>query len=262
MGHARELTHAQRADGAAACVDDGEGRVAVAGEVLPGGVSQRSRPRANRRGAGAARACVGRADPRRGTSRLVAIERDLVSFRFLTTSRSPDERFALAALAPRLYELAECGARAEMPESARLRAWMLLEALRDFSATTAERFHERPGHSTTEALAAYAHDRVRPRRLCVARHAQFTRLRGSRRSRRAHTVFEQILRAPAPNNNWAAQGRAGQKEECVYVQLRSLVVVPREHLMFDGRCACSRVKRYRLAVSASAKSQGMDSCSG
>ena len=94
------------------------------------------------------------------TSRLVAVERDLVSFPISYYFAELDERFALAALAPRLHELAERGARPEMPESARLRAWMLLEALRDFSTTTAERFHRRPGDSTTETLAAYAHDQM------------------------------------------------------------------------------------------------------
>ncbi|MFI5037824.1 MAG: hypothetical protein ACHP93_05035, partial [Solirubrobacterales bacterium] len=96
------------------------------------------------------------------TSRLVAVERDLVSFPISYYFAELDGRFALAALAPRLYELAERGTSPDMPESARLRAWMLLEALRDFSATTAGRFHGRPGGSTTEALAAYAHDHMRP----------------------------------------------------------------------------------------------------
>jgi hypothetical protein len=96
------------------------------------------------------------------TSRLVAVERDLVSFPISYYFAELDERFALAAQAPRLYQLAERGASPDMPESARLRAWMLLEALRDFSATTAERFHRRPGRSTMETLAAYAHDHMRP----------------------------------------------------------------------------------------------------
>ena len=91
----------------------------------------------------------------------MAVERDLVSFPISYYFAELDERFALAAQAPRLYQLAERGASTDMPESARLRAWMLLEALRDFSATTAERFHRRPGRSTTEALAAYAHDHMR-----------------------------------------------------------------------------------------------------
>lgn len=96
------------------------------------------------------------------TSRLVAVERDLVSFPISYYFTELDERFALAALAPRLYELAERGANSDMPESTRLRAWMLLEALRDFSATTAERFHRRPGRNTAETLAAYAGDHMRP----------------------------------------------------------------------------------------------------
>jgi Ion channel len=96
------------------------------------------------------------------TSRLVAVERDLVSFPISYYFAELDERFALAALAPRLYELAERGAGPNMPASARLRAWMLLEALRDFGATTTERFHRRPARSTSEALAAYAHDHMHP----------------------------------------------------------------------------------------------------
>lgn len=94
------------------------------------------------------------------TSRLVAVERDLVSFPISYYFAERDERFALAALATRLHELAERGTGPGMSASAQLRAWMLLEALRDFSATTAERFHRRPGNSTTDALAAYAHDHM------------------------------------------------------------------------------------------------------
>jgi Ion channel len=94
------------------------------------------------------------------TSRLVAVERDLVNFPISYYFAELDERFALAALALRLQELAERGARPEMPASARLRAWMLLEALRDFGATTAERFHRSPSGGTTEALTAYAHDHM------------------------------------------------------------------------------------------------------
>jgi hypothetical protein len=96
------------------------------------------------------------------TSRLVAVERDLVSFPISYYFAEVDERFALAALAPRLRELAERGTHEDMSEGARLRAWMLLEALRDFSVTIAGRFHRRPGRSMTEALAAYAHDHMRP----------------------------------------------------------------------------------------------------
>jgi hypothetical protein len=95
------------------------------------------------------------------TSRLVAVERDLVSFPVSYYFAERDERFALAALAPRLLELAERGARPDRPEHVRLRAWMLLEALGDFGATTAERFHRRPGRTTADALTAYADDHMR-----------------------------------------------------------------------------------------------------
>jgi hypothetical protein len=96
------------------------------------------------------------------TSRLVAVERDLVSFPISYYFAELDERFALAALAPRLRELATRGTEPGMPAGARLRAWMLLEALRDFGVTTAERFHRRSGDSPSDALAAYAHDQMRP----------------------------------------------------------------------------------------------------
>jgi len=50
------------------------------------------------------------------------------------------------------------------PPGVRVRAWMLLEGQRDFSATTVERFHRSFGHDTTEALAAYAEDQLRSQR--------------------------------------------------------------------------------------------------
>jgi hypothetical protein len=95
------------------------------------------------------------------TSRLVAVERDLVSFPISYYFAELDERFALAASARRLHELALRGASADMPAGVRVRAWMLLEALRDFSATTVERFHRSSARGTGEALAAYARDHMR-----------------------------------------------------------------------------------------------------
>jgi Ion channel len=95
------------------------------------------------------------------TSRLVAVERDLVSFPISYYFAELDERFALAATANRLHELAIRGTSAHMPPGVRVRAWMLLEALRDFSATTVERFHRSSGRGTAEALVAYAQDHLR-----------------------------------------------------------------------------------------------------
>jgi hypothetical protein len=80
-----------------------------------------------------------------------------------STFAETDERFALGSVMPRLHELAELATRSDMPEGTRLRAWMLLEALRDFGATAAERFHGQRGLDAREALRAYASDHMRAR---------------------------------------------------------------------------------------------------
>jgi hypothetical protein len=95
------------------------------------------------------------------TSRLIAVERDLVNFPVSYYFSERDDRFSLAAQSGRLLELAERGSRPGVPEHVRLRASMLIEALRAFGATTAERFHRRPGGGTEEALVAYARDHGR-----------------------------------------------------------------------------------------------------
>jgi hypothetical protein len=92
------------------------------------------------------------------TSRLVAVERDMVSFPVTYYFRESDERFALAARAGDLLDLARWGARDDMPARVRLRGHMLLEALGDFAATTATRFHGRHAERLDDLLAAYASD--------------------------------------------------------------------------------------------------------
>jgi hypothetical protein len=94
------------------------------------------------------------------TSRLIAVERDLVSFPVSYYFAERDPRFALAAAAPSLLDLAERGLRADLPDAVRVRALMLREALGDFAATTAERFHGRAGETVEETLAAYARDHL------------------------------------------------------------------------------------------------------
>jgi Ion channel len=92
------------------------------------------------------------------TSRLVAVERDMVSFPVTYYFAESDPRFALSAGAADLLRLARRGTEDDMPANVRLRAEMLLEALGDFAATTATRFHGRGGDDLDEALAAYARD--------------------------------------------------------------------------------------------------------
>jgi hypothetical protein len=92
------------------------------------------------------------------TSRLVAVERDMVSFPVTYYFAESDSRFALSVGAADLLRIARRGTEDDMPAIVRLRAEMLLEALTDFAATTATRFHGRGGHDLDHALAAYARD--------------------------------------------------------------------------------------------------------
>lgn len=95
------------------------------------------------------------------TSRLIAVERDLVSFPISYYFVESDPRFSLAATAPYLLELAERGTRGAPPDPVRLRARLLQEALEDFAATTSKGFHGTPGDSVAELLRGYAQDHLR-----------------------------------------------------------------------------------------------------
>ena len=95
------------------------------------------------------------------TSRLVTVERDLVTFPISYYFASADRRFALSAAIPYLLELAERGGREDLPGSVRLRATLLREAIDDFAQTTAHRFHGERSESTPELLEAYARDHFR-----------------------------------------------------------------------------------------------------
>jgi len=92
------------------------------------------------------------------TSRLVAVERDLVNFPASYYFAESDERFSLAAAMPYLKRLAEQGREPSAPSSIRLRAAMLRDAVDDFAATTASRFHGGGRGATGEILQAYARD--------------------------------------------------------------------------------------------------------
>ena len=91
------------------------------------------------------------------TSRLIAVERDLVNFPITYYFAEADERFSLPAVAPFLLELAEHGT-ADPSGHVRLRARLLHRAIADFAETTASGFHGTAGASTEELLDAYARD--------------------------------------------------------------------------------------------------------
>jgi hypothetical protein len=92
------------------------------------------------------------------TSRLVAVERDLVNVPVSYYFAEGDERFSLAVAMPYLQELAERGCEPSVPSRARLRAAMLRDAVDDFAATTARRFYGASSGGTAEILRAYARD--------------------------------------------------------------------------------------------------------
>jgi hypothetical protein len=95
------------------------------------------------------------------TSRVVAVERDLVSFPVAYYFPERDQRFSLAAAMPTLLELAERGSEERLATAVHLRAAMLTDAIRDFARTTAQGFHGRHSDSTAELLAEYARDQLR-----------------------------------------------------------------------------------------------------
>ncbi len=92
------------------------------------------------------------------TSRLIAVERDLVKFPITYYFAETDARFALAAAMPVLAQIAERGAAAENPDAVRLRAEMLREAVEDFATTVVDRFFLRRHRDVDDAIAAFARD--------------------------------------------------------------------------------------------------------
>ena len=92
------------------------------------------------------------------SSRLVAVERDLVNFPVTYYFGEDDERFSLAVAMPYLVQLAEYGRDPSLPARVRLRAAVLRDAVDDFAATIATRFHGTHSEATGESLEAYARD--------------------------------------------------------------------------------------------------------
>ena len=92
-------------------------------------------------------------------SRLVAVERDLVTLPISYYFVDRDPRFSLARSMPWLLELVEQSLIEDVPPRTRLRAHMLRGAIDDFALTTAERFHRDAGKTTVQRLAAYAAER-------------------------------------------------------------------------------------------------------
>jgi hypothetical protein len=94
------------------------------------------------------------------TSRLVAVERDMVTFPVAYYFGEADSRFALPAAMPALLRLADAGRGPDAAEPVRLRATMLRDAIDDFARTTADRFHGSAAEGTEELLDDYARDHL------------------------------------------------------------------------------------------------------
>src|SRR4051794_7396541 len=94
------------------------------------------------------------------TSRLVSVERDMVTFPVAYYFAEADPRFALPAAMPPLLRLAEAGRADGVAEPVRLRATMLRDAIEDFAHTAADRFHGSAAESVEELLDDYAQDHL------------------------------------------------------------------------------------------------------
>lgn len=106
------------------------------------------------------------------TSRLISVERDLVKFPITYYFAETDPRFALSAAMPVLTQIAQRGIGDGLPDSVRLRAEMLHEAIDDLTTTVVERFVLHRRHDVTDATAAFAQDH---------RHASATAARDEQR---------------------------------------------------------------------------------
>lgn len=92
-------------------------------------------------------------------SRLVAVERDLVSLPVSYYFGERDARFSLAAVLPWLLELVEHTLQEDVPPRTRLRARMLRAAIDDFARTASDGFRADGATTTAERLAAFAAER-------------------------------------------------------------------------------------------------------
>src|SRR3954469_7156098 len=93
-------------------------------------------------------------------TRLVSVERDMVTFPVAYYFTEADSRFALPAAMPSLLRLAEAGCGADVPSPVRLSATMLREAIGDFARTIAARFHGSAADDTEDLLDDYARDHL------------------------------------------------------------------------------------------------------
>jgi hypothetical protein len=94
-------------------------------------------------------------------SRLVAVERDLVTIPLAYYFSERDDRFSLPVVMPWLLELADRGAAREVPSATRLQSRMLRAAIDDFATTTATRFHGDTSGATADLLSRYGADHLR-----------------------------------------------------------------------------------------------------
>ncbi|MDD7939604.1 potassium channel family protein [Actinomycetospora lutea] len=92
------------------------------------------------------------------TSRLVACERDLVTFPITYYFHDDDPRFALPAVMGHLLDLAEQARRHGTATDAHFHGGLLIRAIDDFAASIVGRFRVLGGGSTRDVLEAYAHD--------------------------------------------------------------------------------------------------------
>lgn len=92
------------------------------------------------------------------TSRLVAVERDLVTFPVTYYFHERDTRFALPAAIGHLHELAVEAREQSASAEAHFHGGLLLRAIDDFAASIAARFRLPVVGSTPEVLRAYACD--------------------------------------------------------------------------------------------------------
>src|SRR3954469_1644079 len=93
-------------------------------------------------------------------TRLVSVERDMVTFPVAYYFAEADPRFALPAAMPSLLRLAEAGRADDVPAPVRLRATMLRDAIADFARTVATRFHGGAAEGTEELLRDYGRDHL------------------------------------------------------------------------------------------------------
>ena len=94
------------------------------------------------------------------TSRLVAVQRDLVHFPISYYFSAADPRFSLPVAAPYLLEIARRGMHEAQPTIVRFRARLLMQAIEDLARTTATQFHGSDATTPEELLSGYARDHL------------------------------------------------------------------------------------------------------